>query len=134
MSHFETAYNILAKIPEERYVPGLKTYFGAGIHDPRDHPHDCGTLACAAGWLALSDEFHSDRPSSAAVFSKLYQRFGAIHFLSLFASRNHGFATHDCEVPQLTDKQVVLYRLRRAMHESPEVALSTVLATEQRIA
>jgi hypothetical protein len=64
------AYKILSRIPNDRFVPMLETFFqhDDGIDLTGDQPlpskkdvHKCGTWACAAGWLMVDKRFRDDK-------------------------------------------------------------------------
>jgi len=133
LANLEAAFDILAKIPKQRFYPRLDHWYGRNICDPRENPHDCETLACAAGWLALSEKFRSviDLEHS---FTGPGDCPGVI-FDCLFSRRWDFCAGYDKEFPLSgTDKQLALYRIRREMGESHIVALENVMIVEQRVA
>jgi len=137
LKDLELAYDILAKIPSGKFVHNLGSFFGDYEQNPQTHPHNCDTLACAAGWLSLNLDFCEQAYGVRAVMMppEMFVGDDDLQSARLFAHRDHGQADYDLEVASsLSDKQLALYRIRREMAESPEVALEKVIATEQRIA
>jgi len=139
----EAAYDIVAKIPAERFTANLGSYYGHGRLDPRsEYRNECETLACAAGWLALDEQFKpyvnmSDYGSLS--FNRLFTKPGedekVVHRL-LFGHRRALLSFFDCEprCEELSDKQLALYRIRRRMGELPDEAFMKVETLDQQIA
>ena len=127
------AYDILARIPEQRF--NLEHWFGSGGGgSPLDDEKDCNTLACAAGWLSLSKPFRLNKSDLRFHnFDELFDRFAASKYdkayieYRLFGWREASRYDRELKSIYFNDKRLALYRLRREMGEDIELAKNTVL-------
>ena len=154
------AYELLRSIPEKRFVPGLLHI----VKDVKEFSYvptieefkECGSLACAAGWLMLDKRFatplakyHFD--GAVTENDSIYDEtegwdgwanrlFGEdeddqyLTFERLFSSVGTWGSAYDGEIKsdKLTDKMLVLYRFRRALGDKPDEALAQAEKDYQR--
>lgn len=128
------AYAIIAGIPEHRF--DLVDFVSSGT----PNPNDCGTIACAAGWLAMHPDFCAlgltltpgllryvpalvgrENDPRAQGYPALADVFGLSDDLAY-----HVFASRECSrfddaflkrAPTASDKAVFLNRVRRLLAE-----------------
>jgi hypothetical protein len=130
------AYEILRQIPADRFVESLTHYFQNRM-SARPSPTPT-TLACAAGWLSLTEQFKTSLADGyfqgfftpPADFPSWKEwsdhHFGDNSFPYLFSPSFASF--YDAEFKLCpNDRARVLYRIRRYMGESCEHARKHVL-------
>jgi len=137
------AYQILAGIPPRRFIRGLD--FVAEHRNENDWSSilkPCGALACGIGWLALYPGKPFERIGIDASFDLTLDDKGPISYTEaagnffdipervandLFGPRDHHWdlPAYDREpgVKRLSDKRLLLYRIRRVLGQSPKDAL-----------
>ena len=125
------AYEILAGIPAERFIPDLDQY-------ANNTKITRGTLACGIGWLAmhpgfkrlgLIPSFFADDTSLtldgavASLNEAVVAVFGTKYPDDLFGVRGKSEYDHEPSTATLTDKALLLYRLRRYLGQPEGTAL-----------
>lgn len=127
------AYKLLLSIPEGKFAPQLNYYYvecyGTRHEFNMDKPfdeviHNCGTLACGAGWLGITERFKRNRQA--------WESWAMMHFATdhndLFAWSGGSCYDYEATSRGLNEKERLLYRFRRAMGHTRREALRTMRA------
>lgn len=126
IERLKDAYQVIAGIPAEKFVPNLNSYTGFGEADPRVHGvHTCGTLACTAGWLAYHPDFGGRRGSLDVRLDRVGRRLDLVidGGDALFTWRGSSLYDNEPGAKRLTDKGLALYRIRRMLGQDNRAAL-----------
>jgi len=123
------AYQILAGIPAKRFVRDLRML----VTD-----NSCGTLACGIGWLALYPHapfdaleyrhwglaFHRDTMDFDMAAKLFFELPSTKSSVRLFGIRQHSKYDKEMGAGDLSDKALLLYRIRRELGEQRSIALA----------
>lgn len=116
------AYQVIDGIPDEAI--NLESY-----RSKKGKTLGCGTICCGAGWLALHPVFremglktnrHGQPRMKGSIYSyaAMNQVFGDERaFYKYFAKRSHGEWDIQLITEGMTDKQLLLARIKRGYHE-----------------
>jgi hypothetical protein len=107
------AYQVLAGIPEGRFAGDLREWISTATHDAKTGRElvDCGTLACAGGWLQLHPTFRRAMERNTDTALGVNYRTAD----KLFSVRT--FQEHTGELEDVSDKGIVLYRILTALKD-----------------
>ena len=148
--NLQIGYKILSRIPEEAFTFELESFYSdleyvTSVPPNIDAAIKCGTVACAAGWLALDKHFRDEsiladsllggsyrvdwrgwasRHFGSGSFKELFEYAGGTHFDRELICGPDG--DEDNALEDIREKAIAMYRFRRALGDNPRTARERV--------